>query len=118
MAGLECIDLMEQNCGYRSDYIIQTSKMFEDGYDFAPLLHMPLDDARDELCRFMGVGKKVADCVLIYSLGRKDAYPVDTWIRKASWEYFGREMTDEEIRKKRRDKVWRKRGAGTAVYVW
>jgi 3-methyladenine DNA glycosylase/8-oxoguanine DNA glycosylase len=32
-------------------------------------------------------------------LGRKDAYPVDTWIRKASWEYFGREMTDEEIRK-------------------
>ena len=99
LAELGCIDLMEQNCGYRSDYIIQTSRMFAGGYDYEPLKHMPLDDARAELCRFMGVGKKVADCVLIYSLGRKDAYPVDTWIRKASWEYFGREMTDEEIRK-------------------
>ncbi len=99
LATLECVDLMEQNCGYRSDYIIKTSQMICDGYPYENLRNLPLDEARKELCKFKGVGKKVADCVLIYSLGRKDAYPVDTWIRKASWEYFGKKMTDEEIRK-------------------
>jgi N-glycosylase/DNA lyase len=49
----------------------------------------------------MGVGKKVADCILIYSLGRKDAFPVDTWIRKASINLFGdKGLTDNEIRAK------------------
>ena len=99
LMGLKCEDLLEQNCGYRSDYIIKTSQMISAGYDHVQLKTMELDAARYELCRFMGVGKKVADCVLIYSLGRKDAYPVDTWIRKASWEYFGRKMSDEDIRK-------------------
>ncbi len=99
LAALNIEDLMEQNCGYRSDYIIETSKMMLDGYNSQDLINMPLDIARDELCKFKGVGKKVADCVLIYSLGRKDAYPVDTWIRKASWEYFNKKMSDDEIRK-------------------
>ena len=99
LANLECVDLMEQNCGYRSDYIIKTSRMICDGYSYERLFDAPLDEARDDLCKFKGVGKKVADCVLIYSLGRKDAYPVDTWIRKASWEYFGQKMSDNEIRR-------------------
>ncbi len=99
LAQLKCEDLLEQNCGYRSDYIIETSKMISEGYDYSKLEYMTLDEARNELCKFKGVGKKVADCVLIYSLGRKDAYPVDTWIRKASWEYFGKKMSDEEIRR-------------------
>ena len=99
LAALDCLDLMEQNCGYRSDYIIETSRMICDGYSPESLKTAPLEEARQELCRFKGVGRKVADCVLIYSLGRKDAYPVDTWIRKASFEYFGKEMTDEEIRR-------------------
>lgn len=29
-----------------------------------------------------GVGPKVADCVLLYGMGRFEAFPVDTWIRK------------------------------------
>ena len=99
LSELSCEDLLEQNCGYRSDYIIKTCQMILQGYDSEPLKTMPLDAARAELCRFIGVGKKVADCVLIYSLGRKDAYPVDTWIRKSSWDYFGKKMTDDAIRK-------------------
>lgn len=99
LAMLKSEDLLKQNCGYRSNYIIKTSQMICDGYSSESLKDMPLENARNELCKLVGVGKKVADCVLIYSLGRKDAYPVDTWIRKASWEYFEKKMTDEEIRK-------------------
>ncbi len=100
LAKLKEEDLKEIGCGYRSKYIIETSKIIAAGYDYRKLIDMPLSDARDELCKLMGVGKKVADCVLIFSLGRKDAYPVDTWVRKASVDLFGEGLTDDEIRKK------------------
>lgn len=30
-----------------------------------------------------GVGPKVADCIVLFGLGRRDSFPVDTWMRKA-----------------------------------
>lgn len=99
LAKLKEIDLLSQGCGYRSRYIIETSKIITEDFSVKKFINMPLDEARGELCKFMGVGMKVADCILIYSFGRKDAYPVDTWIRKASLELFGKNMTDNDIRK-------------------
>lgn len=100
LASLSEKDLLSQGCGYRSRYIIETSKIVAGGYNYKKLINILLNDARDELCKFTGVGKKVADCILIYSLGRKDAFPVDTWIRKASIDLFGEELSDEQIRGK------------------
>ena len=36
----------------------------------------------------MGVGDKVADCVLLFSLGYLEAVPLDTWIQQAIGEYY------------------------------
>jgi N-glycosylase/DNA lyase len=98
LASLREVELLAQGCGYRSRYIIETSKAIIDGYSHDRLRYMELDDARNELCEFMGVGKKVADCILIFSLARKDAFPVDTWVRKASINLFGSKFNDNEIR--------------------
>lgn len=100
LASLKEVELLAQGCGYRSRYIIETSKAIAEGFDHDKLRYISLDDARDELCKFMGVGKKVADCILIFSLGRKDAFPVDTWVRKASISLFGKKLSDNEIRAK------------------
>ena len=35
-----------------------------------------------------GVGEKVANCVLLYSLGRTDAFPVDVWMKRALEKLF------------------------------
>lgn len=107
LAQLKEVDLSAQGCGYRSRYIVETSKIISKGYFYEKLITIPLENARNELCKFMGVGKKVADCILIYALGRKDAYPVDTWIRKVSLDLFGKEMTDDEIRKKAAERFGR-----------
>ncbi len=41
-----------------------------------------------------GVGEKVADCVLLFSLGFSQAFPVDTWIKKGmEEEYFRGQRT-------------------------
>jgi N-glycosylase/DNA lyase len=30
-----------------------------------------------------GVGRKIADCVLLFAYGRQDAFPIDVWVRRA-----------------------------------
>lgn len=45
--------------------------------------------AEEELRRICGVGKKVADCVLLFSLGYTNAFPIDVWIEKAKGDYIG-----------------------------
>jgi len=37
-----------------------------------------------------GVGKKVADCTLLYSLDFLEAFPMDTWIRKGLEHFYFR----------------------------
>jgi len=34
-----------------------------------------------------GIGPKVADCICLFGLGHTEAYPVDTWMRKADAKY-------------------------------
>lgn len=71
--------------GYRADYIQRTAKMLVDahGSSVSPsgtresceewltgLRGMSTEDAREELLKFVGVGRKVADCILLMSLDK------------------------------------------------
>ncbi|HMB49334.1 MAG TPA: 8-oxoguanine DNA glycosylase, partial [Natronoarchaeum rubrum] len=49
---------------------------------------LPYEQAREELTRFVGVGDKVSDCVLLFSLGYLEAVPLDTWIKTAVEDYY------------------------------
>lgn len=92
-------EIKECGAGYRAHYIIESAKLVAGGYDYAPLYTRDLYDARKELTIFKGVGIKVADCVLLFSLGRKDAFPVDTWIRKVMHDILGdTSLSDNQIR--------------------
>ncbi len=92
-------DMMKCGAGYRAPYIVETARMITQGYDYTPLYSVNLDEARKELTVFKGVGIKVADCVLLFSLKRKDAFPVDTWIRKVMQSlYNDLTLTDNKIR--------------------
>ncbi|MBR4019380.1 MAG: DNA-3-methyladenine glycosylase 2 family protein, partial [Clostridia bacterium] len=78
--------------GYRAPYIKKTAEMIAAGYDFEPLRTMDTPTARKELLQFPGVGPKVADCILLFSLGHTDAFPLDVWMKRAMrLMYFGGE---------------------------
>lgn len=81
-------ELKAIGCGYRAPYIVETAKRIAGGYDLETLRDMPLDAARKELLSFKGVGPKVADCILLFSLGHTDAFPIDVWIDRAMNELF------------------------------
>ncbi|WP_273038942.1 DNA-3-methyladenine glycosylase family protein [Tepidanaerobacter syntrophicus] len=83
LASLSCDELKETRCGYRAKYIIETAKMVTNKeVDIYSLGKLSTDEARKELLRFPGVGRKVADCILLYSMRKFDAFPIDVWIKR------------------------------------
>jgi N-glycosylase/DNA lyase len=82
-------ELRDQSLGYRAPYVQRTAEMVADG-EVDPLDAVDLDyeAARDHLTQFMGVGNKVADCVLLFSLGFTQPVPLDTWIQTAIADHY------------------------------
>lgn len=80
-------DLRELGVGYRAKYIAETVKQFQE-MDEKQIRQMPYEDAKKELKKLHGVGEKVADCVLLFSLGFHEAYPIDTWAQKALKQHY------------------------------
>ena len=46
------------------------------------------EDARAGLLGLRGVGRKIADCVLLFSLNQDNAFPVDTHVRHMAVKYY------------------------------
>ncbi len=82
-------DLRACGVGYRDKYIKRSAEMFVQGaIDINEIKQMNRADAEKELLKLMGVGKKVADCILLFGFSHMDAFPVDTWVKKVITKYF------------------------------
>lgn len=89
-------ELEQCGLGYRAKYVSGTARIISEGaVDLEQLRLMSYEQARRELLRFPGVGCKVADCVLLFSLGRLEAFPVDVWMRRAILRHYGKHLPHE-----------------------
>lgn len=83
--------------GYRAHYIRHAAIAVNSGFDLASLRSLPYYDAKRGLTMLFGIGGKVADCVLLFSLGFTEAFPVDVWIKKIMEKlYFGGKRVPEK----------------------
>ena len=83
LACLELEDLSELKAGYRDRYIIDAAKKFASGeINSKKIEEMPTDEARKCLMSIVGVGRKVADCILLFALRRYEDFPRDVWINR------------------------------------
>jgi N-glycosylase/DNA lyase len=93
-------ELAECELGYRAKYVSQTARrVYENGPAFEDLRNMPYEDAKKVLLDFPGVGQKVADCVLLFSLGKFEAFPVDVWVRRAVIGHYASHFPREFIQR-------------------
>jgi N-glycosylase/DNA lyase len=78
--------------GFRAPYLLATASRVAGGqFDLAGIGNLPLAVARTELMSLPGVGRKIADCVLLFAYGFPSAFPVDVWVMKALRQlYFPR----------------------------
>ncbi len=81
----------ELGAGYRADSIVQAARKVADGFDLDAVQNLCMTDARAALMSFKGVGPKVCDCILLFSYGRSEAFPVDTWMEKVYNQHFAKE---------------------------
>jgi len=79
--------------GFRARYIHEVNRIVQKGY-FENIVDKPYGEARGLLMDLPGVGEKVADCVLLFSMGFSEAFPIDTWIKRGMEKsYFYGEKT-------------------------
>jgi len=75
--------------GYRAKFIREAAKMAVlKKIDFEYLKNCNYQEAKERICQIPGVGNKVADCVMLFSLDKLEAVPLDRWIIRILEKYY------------------------------
>ncbi|MGN1100391.1 MAG: DNA-3-methyladenine glycosylase family protein [Christensenellales bacterium] len=78
----------EIGAGYRAAYLAESARAIADGA-LEEIEQADTESAGAMLMKLKGVGRKVADCILLFGLGRTNLFPIDTWTRKVYNDYYG-----------------------------
>lgn len=82
-------DLQKSGLGYRAKSVSEASLAVATGqinFDF--LKKTSYQNAKDILLDVNGIGNKVADCILLFSLEKLNAFPIDRWVLKILEKYY------------------------------
>jgi N-glycosylase/DNA lyase len=92
--------LRECGLGYRAKYVKATAKkIHEEKIKLDDLRSLPYIEARKCLEEFPGVGLKVADCVLLFSLEKLEAFPVDVWVKRIILKHYSSQLPAELVKR-------------------
>ena len=94
MKGATEEEIKETGASFRSKYIVDTiAKVNESSYDFdlERISKLNADECHTALQNFKGVGSKVADCIMLFSMRKYSAFPVDVWVKRAMIFFYGAE---------------------------
>lgn len=80
-----------QSCGvgYRAKFILDAAKIVESKQiDFNYLKKINYKEAKEIILSVPGIGNKVADCILLFSLDKLEAFPLDRWMIRILKKYY------------------------------
>ena len=100
-------ELRKLGLGFRDKRIFNTTKMIlEKEVDLEKIKEMKTTiEMREELLKLDGVGPKVADCILLFSLKRVDVFPIDVWVRRVMNDLYIHNEDEEKVNKKELQKL-------------
>ena len=83
-------DLRLLGLGFRDIRVYQTTKMVNEKIIDLKMLEKMQDvnELREELLKFPGVGPKVADCILLFAMKKYDVFPIDVWVKRVITELY------------------------------
>ncbi len=101
-------EIKETGASFRSKYLIDTienvhnsignksnlsenEKELLNKYDLKYIKGLSDDECHAALQEFKGVGAKVADCIMLFSMGKTSAFPVDVWVKRAMMHFYNAE---------------------------
>jgi len=93
LANAQTKDLLSCGLGYRAKSVKNASKDVVSGkIDFEFLKNTDYDTAKETLLNIFGVGDKVADCIMLFSLEKLVAFPLDRWMIRVLQKYYSKKF--------------------------
>ena len=94
-------DLRKLGLGFRDKRVYTTTKMIlNKEVDLDEIIKLDnSNEIREKLLSLDGVGEKVADCIMLFSLKRFDVFPVDVWVRRVMNELYIKNENEEKVNK-------------------
>ena len=94
-------DLRKLGLGFRDKRVYTTTKMIlNKEVDLDEIIKLDnSNEIREKLFSLDGVGEKVADCIMLFSLKRFDVFPVDVWVRRVMNELYIKNENEEKVNK-------------------
>ncbi|SHH79931.1 N-glycosylase/DNA lyase [Clostridium collagenovorans DSM 3089] len=82
-------ELEKCGTGFRAKYIANTvERLANNEEDLQVIKELSADECHKALQRFSGVGPKVADCIMLFSMEKYSAFPVDVWVKRAMQFFY------------------------------
>jgi N-glycosylase/DNA lyase len=97
LASLSPEELDVCKLGYRAKYLISTANEIK---------YRGIETLEDCIHSLSGVGPKVANCILLFSLAKLHRFPIDVWVRKVMHELYGFEEKDTKAMTAFADRVF------------
>ena len=115
IAGARVSDLVTCGLGYRARFVKSVAEAVHEGrINLSELLLFDYPRAKELLLRslfgkktLLGIGPKVADCILLFSCEKSEAFPIDVWIARAVAKYYPTQI-GEKLGKKLESRLSRK----------
>ena len=86
-------EIRECGVGYRAEFIKECAQMIDSKeIDFDSLRKTSYKQAKNEIMKISGIGNKVADCILLFSLEKLEAFPLDRWMIRILEKYYSNEF--------------------------
>ena len=83
LSGVSEEEYRRLGCGFRARYLADAvEKVLAGGFRPEELDQLSTAELRQRLMSICGVGQKVADCILLFSFGRYEVFPMDVWINR------------------------------------
>jgi N-glycosylase/DNA lyase len=90
-------ELVSCGLGYRSKFVKSIATQIKNNLELNSLKEMKYLEAKAELTKLFGIGNKIADCILLFSLEKTEAFPIDIWIYRALFQYYEWMFKDDGI---------------------
>ena len=100
-------DLRNVGLGFRDVRVYNTTKkVLTKEFDIEDFKKInDTEVLREKLLELDGVGPKVADCILLFSMKRFDVFPIDVWVRRVMNELYIHNENEEKVNKKEIEKI-------------
>ncbi len=95
-------DLRELGLGFRDKRVYETTQMIlNKEIDLDKIKSSnDIEYIKEELQKLPGVGGKVADCIMLFSLNKFEVFPIDVWVRRVMNELYIKNEDETKVDKK------------------